>query len=582
MVVQIAFVCLLASSIRQLEQCYKGEAQAASYLTENVKFLSQLISCAGVQALYQVSKEPRYQRDYQNRVKAATLQSERLREQAKAYTLEQQDSKEIEELFVALKQASERGEQAAGSQDQIDQAVAFLELRGVLNRVNGVTTKVMVRLNEERQAIAAKKIETQNQIYAIITGTIVANLLLLLFFIFRFDRVTAQRFRNLTENVMSLGANQKLNHKVEGNDDIAEVDAVIHRVSGVLHDARLKEQAIVEQAVDVICALDENGKFQQVNPAAARLWKYENDELLGKNLISILAPEDKEKVHRAISRLVSEQGMTSFETNVVTGDKQTVEMQWNAFFSQEMKQIFCVAHDVTERKNIERLKAKLVEMISHDLRSPMTALQITLNILSSSAMGELPDAAQQRVKRAEVSLAQMVDMLDDFLELEKIDSAVFEVSREEISARDVVELSRNLIVELAGKKKVQIATEADDFSLFGDKPRVVRVLTNLISNAIKFSPENSTIKVTAKKSGDDAVFEVSDEGPGISKEDQATIFERFTQTKIGKRQSKGGIGLGLSVCKAIVDAHGGTIRVESEEGKGCTFIASFPCRMVES
>lgn len=576
-VVQIALVYLLASNIKQLEQCYNGEARAANYLGENVKFLELLISCAGVQAMYQVSREPKYEASYRNKVQAAVLQSEILREKAKDFAGDRKEAKALEELFLSLKQASARATQATQSQDQIDQAIAFMELRGVLNRVNGVTGDMLKHITEARRDIALSKLETHGRIYAIIYATIAANVIILILFILRFDRTTSQRFVHLTENVMSLGANQPLIHRIEGKDDIVELDKVIHKVSNVLRESRLKEQAIVEQAVDVICALDEKGKFQQVNPAAERLWKFESDEILGKSLLSLVAPNEKERVQQTISQVVSNEGITTFETNVVTSDNQLVEMQWNTFFSQEMKQIFCVAHDVTERKKLERMKAQLVEMISHDLRSPMSALQITLNILSSGSIGELPDAAKQRIDRAEMSLSQMVDLLDDFLELEKIDSSAYTLERAEISARDVVELSFSLIGELANKKNIELVQNISDFSFSADKARLVRVVTNLLSNAIKFSPTDSKITVVAVKRDSNAVFEVRDEGPGIDKEDQEALFERFTQTSAGRKQSKGGVGLGLSVCKAIIEAHGGVIWVESEPGKGARFFASVPC-----
>lgn len=577
MVVQIVLVYLLATNIKQLEECYNGEARAADYLGENVKFLAQLISCAGVQAMYQVSKEPKYEASYRNKVQAATLQSEVLRVKAEPFTGDKNESKALEDLFSSLKQASGRASQATQSQDQIDQAVAFMELRGVLNRVNGVTGDMMKRLADARRNIALSKLETQARIYGIIYATIAANIIILILFILRFDRTTSERFAHLTENVMSLGANQPLKHNIKGEDDIVELDRVIHRVSNVLRDSRLKEQAIVEQAVDVICALDEKGKFQQVNPAAQRLWKFESDEILGKSLLSIVAPDEKERIERTISQVVSSEGITTFETNVVTRDQQLVEMQWNTFFSQEMKQIYCVAHDVTERKKLERMKAQLVEMISHDLRSPMSALQITLNILSSGSIGDLPDAAKKRIDRAELSLSQMVDLLDDFLELEKIDSSAYQLDIAETHAREIVELSCSLIGELANKKSIEIITDTENFSFSADKARLVRVLTNLLSNAIKFSPETSQINVVAAKRENNAVFEVSDQGPGIELDEQETLFERFRQTSTGKKQSKGGVGLGLSVCKAIVEAHGGRIWVESEPGRGAKFVASVPC-----
>ncbi|HNB25236.1 MAG TPA: hypothetical protein PKZ32_22635, partial [Candidatus Melainabacteria bacterium] len=246
MIVQIALVYLLATNIKQLEECYNGEARAADYLGENVKFLAQLISCAGVQAMYQVSREPKYEVSYRNKVQAAILRSEELRAKAKPFIGDQKESKALEDLFLSLNQASGRASQASESQDQIDQAVAFMELRAVLNKVNGVTGDIMNRLSDARRNIALSKLETQARIYGIIYATIAANIIILILFIRRFDRTTSERFVQLTENVMSLGANQPLKHCIEGTDDIVELDRVIHKVSNVLRESRLKEQAIVE------------------------------------------------------------------------------------------------------------------------------------------------------------------------------------------------------------------------------------------------------------------------------------------------------------------------------------------------
>lgn len=469
MLIQVALIVLLLFNTKQLEHYYNQEEKAADFLSENVRFLAQMMSCAGTQAMYQATKDPKYERDFQTGIKAITAQSVILKERSRAVLGDRKEAADLERMFATLQKLSEKGQQAAATQDQIDQAIAYFQLRRVINQVNKLSYRIIDQLNTDRRLNKQQSREARTQIYVVIIPVAIAiNVFVLILFIFYFDRIHSKRFEKLSENVVALGANQPLPNALSGSDDISELDSIMHKVANELADARRKEM------------------------------------------------------------------------------------------------------------EIERLRRDLVAMVSHDLRSPMTSLQVTLNILSSGALGDLPDSARKRVDRAETSLFQLVEMLDDFLEFEKLDSAVYEMSNDEIDGKEVVSRAVVLLTDLANKKGVEIEFDAPSVSMRGDAAKLVRVLTNLISNAIKFSPDGSKIEVTLEQSGSDAVFRVKDQGPGIPKEQIPLMFERFKQLDDAHKDERGGIGLGLAVCKAIVDGHKGEISVESEVGKGTTFTVRVP------
>lgn len=574
----IQLVCLswLWVNVNNLSTNYEREVEASDYLSENVKFLAQLMTCAGSQAMYQATKDPKYLADFNQLIDSATKTSVYLRERGKHYLRNQKDAAALDALYASLKQLSDRGKSAVETQDQVELAVAFLQVKRVIGGVNKLSLKNLDAANEQRAIVARDHIEAKNQIFNIFIAALVLNVVLIAVYWINVYRKTSYRFKQLEDNIVALGSNQPLKHSLSGGDDLTSFDTVLHRVAQIQQESRLKEQAIVLNAVDVICAMDETFKFTQINPAAEWLWRFNSEELLGRNFISMVAPQQRDSVSSAFKNCMGSDEFASLEIGVVSGLKQTVEMQWNVIWSNEMKQFFCVAHDISERKQLERLRRELVAMVSHDLRSPMTSMQVTLNILSSGALGELPSEALKRVNRLELSLTQLVELVNDFLEVEKLESDDFQISTAPTQASRIVANGTALVEELANQQEIKIETRINDFELECDEARLTRVITNLVSNAIKFSPKQSKITVSAKKENGFGVFEVADQGRGIPAEQQELMFERFKQLELDDERVKKGSGLGLAVCKSIVAAHEGEILVESEVDKGSTFLVKIP------
>lgn len=245
----------------------------------------------------------------------------------------------------------------------------------------------------------------------------------------------------------------------------------------------------------------------------------------------------------------------------------------------ELDRVFHEAADALEaarQREIElmELKKQIMSMVSHDLRAPLMSLQISLDMLESNMLGELPEAAHQKVVQSEQSVDRLVRMINDLLDVEKLEAGMMEMDLRDLPLQVIVDRAIAAVDELAKKKGVDIVTNESELEVKGDGDRLIQVLVNFLSNAIKFSPENSKITLNTRLQGDFAELRVNDSGPGIPEEARLQVFERFRQIKGEK--AKGGTGLGLAICKLIVEMHGGKIGVDAAEGGGASFWLTVP------
>jgi signal transduction histidine kinase len=229
----------------------------------------------------------------------------------------------------------------------------------------------------------------------------------------------------------------------------------------------------------------------------------------------------------------------------------------------------------------EQSKREMMAMITHDLRSPLAAVQAVLEMMGMGVYGEQTPDAVHHISLAEANCNRVLRLINDLLDIEKMRAGKLQMEVENVSLSEVVERSMEAIATLAEQKNVSVdSSVSSDMAVRADAGRVVQVLINLLTNAVKFSPAGGSIKIEAEDgaSGDSLRVNVIDSGCGIAPEYHESIFEKFEQagvssTEIG--QSKG-TGLGLAMCKAIVEQHGGQIGVESDLGKGSTFWFTLP------
>jgi signal transduction histidine kinase len=242
--------------------------------------------------------------------------------------------------------------------------------------------------------------------------------------------------------------------------------------------------------------------------------------------------------------------------------------------NDELSYLDSVLHDAaSELRMASEQRRYLMEMVAHDIRSPLMSSQVSLEVLSDKRIGELPAMAKRQVDALTTNIRRVIALTTDLLEVDKLDVGNMEVNKELIDIFDVAEENITGLAELAKKKNITLVNECTHIKIMADRLRLGQVITNIVSNAIKFSPENQWIRMLATQNDSYLTVSIIDNGPGIAKKHQQKIFEKYAQLENGAGK---GFGLGLAICKLIVDAHDGAIGVTNEQGAGARFWIRLP------
>lgn len=585
------------------------------------------------------------------------------------------------------------------------------DIHGGLRRIRDARRSIrlldehMEHVRAQARQVAAesslKQEQARNLMKGVLTGGLLLSVLLAVSLAAYFNRGTTRRLALVMDNTRRLARRETLNPPVGGGDEIAHLDGFFRQMAEELENARQKELAVIENAEDVICSLDSSGCFAKVSPASVKVWGYEPEKLIGVAVTSILADEDKQATAATVDEFMSGAKSHPFECRVKRPDGKIVNTLWSAHWSERDKSLFCVAHDITdrklaedllrasearvrlivesmpvgllitdasgiirmfnptaltmfdyraedlegrplaslfvkddriapselmkelisrsagrihetdaykqggrslpvqlsitafdaldgpsylaimlditERKEIERLKQEFVSMISHDLRTPLTSIQIFLNMLSRGSFGTLSETGMKKADMADRNASRLINLVNDLLDIEKMESGQLQLNREPVGLTTAIERSIESVKAFADKSAITLLVkESSDRQILADSDRLVQVIINLLGNAIKFSPRGGTITVATFNDADNICLQVIDQGRGVPAHLRQAIFERFKQVEAKDATEKKGTGLGLAICKAIIVQHGGEIGVESEEGKGSTFWFKLP------
>src|SRR5690606_2414904 len=245
--------------------------------------------------------------------------------------------------------------------------------------------------------------------------------------------------------------------------------------------------------------------------------------------------------------------------------------------SGEVSGAVVVFRDATERREVERMKDHFLSVVSHELRTPLTAIRGSLGLISSGALGDLPEEVSALTTTAEESAERLGRLVNDIVDVERLASGNFVVDLSEHRAADLIAASLAELGSLTRSAGIELVIGPVDGVVLADADRFSQVLTNLVGNAVKFSEPGTTITLSAtpglKRPDGSAeiVFAVADQGRGIPRERLEDIFERFRQVDSSDARRQGGTGLGLAITRAIVTQLGGRVWAESTLGKGSTF-----------
>lgn len=389
---------------------------------------------------------------------------------------------------------------------------------------------------------------------------------------FVFSTSFINRIMHLRENSLRLSRGAELLPSLKGSDEIAELDRVFHRVATIFSESFEREKAMFDSAADLICCLNGEGEIVRVNSTFQEALGYRAEETLNSKVSEYIAPVDRQKFLEFLDSLKNDKGKSrELEVQIVSRNGVIFDYSWSVRWESSRRSYYCVAHDTTQRKQLEQAKQDFVAMLSHDLRSPLTSLAMTIELVTVGALQKMPDKCVELFRLADKSVVRLVSLINELLDLEKLEAGEMDIALSVVPLERIVGTSMDSLRVTADAKGVSLVCQPSGDYVQADEQRVVRVMINLLANAIKYSNQGSKVEVSFEKAGGFVEVRVTDHGSGIPKEFLVQVFQRYKQVKDGKDIHKQGSGLGLSICKAIVEAHGGNIGVESTLGLGSTF-----------
>jgi len=349
-----------------------------------------------------------------------------------------------------------------------------------------------------------------------------------------------------------------------------------------LHESEKRYRDLYNEAPNAYFSVGADGCIMRANHSATELLGYSLDELVGRPVFDLYAdtPNGKDKAQGVFQRFLTGEEIRDEELEMcrANGSKVWISLSVRPMRDKEGRVVASrsVVVDITEHKRLDQLKDEFIGLVSHELRSPLTVITGAVNTALTEGERLSPEETRQLLKDAAFEAESLSHMLGNLLELSRVQANRLFLHAEAISVRKVVQgtveeikrqsLAHQFVVDLPKKLP----------PVYADELRLERILYNLLENAVKYSPQGGEIRISARPEEEHLVVGISDQGIGISPSDQAKLFEPFQRLEESRPDGVGGVGLGLLVCRRLVEAHGGQIWVESEPGRGSIFFFTMP------
>jgi two-component system, OmpR family, phosphate regulon sensor histidine kinase PhoR len=342
-----------------------------------------------------------------------------------------------------------------------------------------------------------------------------------------------------------------------------------------LAQERAHFDAILSTMVEAVLAVDVQGKVIHVNPALKKLFDLTDNSEPGRHYLEIIRHSE---IDHMLKSVLQTQESRSGEVRLFFGEEKILEIHVEPLRqSGQFIGALLVMYDITRLRRLEQMRREFVANVSHELRTPLSSIK---GFAETLQMGGLEDKKHRAdfVASIESQTDRMIKLVDDLLDLSTIESGQRKPTRVPLSLRDVAVSVQQELKMAAAKKNISVQVTIEDRLplISADADQLRQVFFNLLDNALKYTPHQGTITLGALMDGPSVRVFIQDTGPGIPSEDIPRIFERFYRVDKARSRDLGGTGLGLAIVKHIVEAHGGTVAVESRVGVGSTFFFILP------
>lgn len=391
----------------------------------------------------------------------------------------------------------------------------------------------------------------------------------------------AQLLETLEERVAARTAQlQQMNHNLQQEiNDRMQAEAALRQSEEQLR--------LITNALPVLIAyVDHQQKYRFNNKAYEDWLNQRPTDIQGSHLQKVWGEACYRRMQPSVEAAL-DGAVVTYENEVMVYDGSTRSVNVTYIPHLDEQQIvqgfFALTSDISDRKAIERMKDEFIAVVSHELRTPLTSMHSALKILATGRLGTLTVDGQQMLEIADDNTERLVRLVNNVLDLQRIESGEVTMSKQAHNAADLMIQAMEAMQPMAGQNGVTISAYPKDILIWADADYIVQTLTNLLSNAIKFSLTDGVVTLTIEvrptpedKTKEEVLFQVCDQGQGIPADRLENIFQRFYQVDSSDSRKKGGTGLGLAICRKIIEQHEGTIWAESTLGAGSIFSFTLP------
>ncbi len=343
-----------------------------------------------------------------------------------------------------------------------------------------------------------------------------------------------------------------------------------------LAEAHQQLATAVTHLADGLLITDKVGKLLFINPVAAQFLNVDQTDVLNQSFAKVA------RHHKLIAlwQAVQESNMEQVETAEISSDL-ILQATITPIVQQGVNQFLIVLHNLTDMQRLQTVRQDFISNISHELRTPLASIRLVMETLQESIIDD-PAATRRFLSRAEHEVSVMTQMVEELLELSRIESGQVPLKLEKTAVSDLIMFPVERISKHARRGNIDLIVDlpAGLPLILADTDRIQQVLSNLLHNAVKFTPEQGSIiihaNISPEKYPNQVVISVKDSSIGIPPEDIDRIFERFFKTDRARTRQQKGTGLGLAICRHLVEAHNGRIWVKSKPDKGSTFFFTLP------
>jgi NtrC-family two-component system sensor histidine kinase KinB len=463
---------------------------------------------------------------------------------------------------------------------------SFISVRDACIRLREINQETMFKASELARRVAKRAIWSVVIIGSAAVGIGLGFSLLL-------SNLLVKPVRRMMEATQKISeGNYDVEISIQSSDELGDLTNDFNKMAKKLkayHDLNIdqilaekrKSDAIIRSIDDGIVVVDKELKVSGINPTAAKALNIEHDQIQNKHFLEVVK---NEMLFNYVKQSVETGQPPSIEERKTIFTIQDGEKQRHYQFSitpvhgkpGALLGVVLLLRDVTRLTEWDRLKSEFVMIASHELRTPLTSIGMSIKLLLERTMEKLDGKEQQLLWAAHEDLQRLKNLVNNLLDLSKIEAGKMAMEFENISVDTLCQNATSVLKTQIDAKGVNVILDLHPQfpNVKADANKIIWLLTNLISNALRYTDSGGQIRLSAERIDPFIHVSVIDTGPGIPFEVQSKIFDKFVQIKSDK--ALGGSGLGLTICKEIIRAHGGTIWVDSTPGKGATFTFTLP------